>query len=55
MRTATAHLRIITGSIALLVALSLLTSCNTVEGAGRDLEAVGEGISDIASDLNPSK
>lgn len=28
----------------------LLTACNTVEGAGRDVEAVGDSIADTASD-----
>ena len=28
----------------------LLTACNTVEGAGRDVEAVGDSIADTAKD-----
>jgi len=27
-----------------------LSACNTVEGAGRDIEAAGDGIEDAASD-----
>lgn len=47
--------RIMIGAGALALMLAALTGCNTVEGAGRDLKAVGEGISEVASDLNPSK
>jgi entericidin B len=34
------------GGLALLVAL--MAACNTVEGAGEDIEAGGEAISDAA-------
>ncbi len=37
----------------LLIALSLLASlnaCNTIAGAGKDLEAAGETITDTAED-----
>jgi predicted small secreted protein len=30
----------------------LLTGCNTIEGAGRDVEAVGDAIEDAADDAN---
>ena len=33
-----------------LFGLSELTACNTVEGAGRDLEAAGDSIEDSAED-----
>jgi len=33
------------GTFALLVA-----GCNTIEGAGKDVEAVGEEIQDVADD-----
>lgn len=41
------------GRLALLGAIAgaclfLLTACNTVEGAGRDIESAGEGIQDAA-------
>lgn len=29
-----------------------LTACNTVEGVGDDIEAVGDGLSDTARDAN---
>ncbi|MEX0655675.1 MAG: entericidin A/B family lipoprotein [Phycisphaeraceae bacterium] len=39
-------------SVALMAALGIagasLTGCNTVEGAGEDVEAVGEGVQDVA-------
>ena len=37
-------------SAALLAAGLFLTACNTIEGAGRDIEATGETISDAADD-----
>lgn len=37
-------------SIGLLAALVLLTACNTVEGAGRDIESAGDTIADTAKD-----
>ncbi|MCL4212120.1 MAG: entericidin A/B family lipoprotein [Phycisphaeraceae bacterium] len=49
------NFRIIIGTAALALMLAALTGCNTIEGAGRDLKAVGEGISEAASDLNPSQ
>ena len=30
--------------------VSLLTACNTVEGAGEDVSAVGQGVSNAADD-----
>jgi predicted small secreted protein len=36
--------------IALSGAASLLTACNTVEGAGHDVSAVGHGVSNAAED-----
>lgn len=30
----------------------MLTACNTVEGAGDDIEAAGDAISDTAEDAN---
>lgn len=37
-------------SLALLLAVSTLTltACNTVEGAGEDIESMGDSISDTA-------
>jgi predicted small secreted protein len=39
-----------TTTIGLLAALVLLTGCNTVEGAGRDLESAGSSIKKTAND-----
>ncbi|OYQ31027.1 entericidin [Sandarakinorhabdus cyanobacteriorum] len=30
--------------IGLLAALALLTACNTIQGAGRDIKSVGQAI-----------
>lgn len=35
---------------ALLLSTLTLSACNTVEGAGRDVERAGENIQDAASD-----
>lgn len=43
-----AMLRIFTLMI-LFAAMSLLAGCNTIEGAGEDIESVGEEIEDDAS------
>ena len=40
---------------AVIVAITLLCGCNTVEGVGRDVQAVGEGTADLARDANPDK
>jgi predicted small secreted protein len=32
----------------IFVALFTMIGCNTMEGAGRDVESVGEGVQDIA-------
>jgi predicted small secreted protein len=37
-------------TIGLLAALVLLTACNTVEGAGRDIESAGDTIEKTAKD-----
>ncbi len=36
--------------ILLMMGVVSLTACNTIEGAGEDLEAGGEAISDTAKD-----
>ena len=33
-----------------LPSFALLSGCNTVEGAGKDIESAGEGIKDTARD-----
>ena len=37
-------------SAALLSALVLLSACNTVEGAGKDVSSAGQAVSGAASD-----
>ena len=37
-------------SLGLGVALLAMTGCNTVSGLGKDIEAVGDAISDAADD-----
>jgi predicted small secreted protein len=40
-------------SLLVLILMSLsLTACNTVEGAGRDIEAAGEEIQEEAADAS---
>ncbi|MGF1607427.1 MAG: entericidin A/B family lipoprotein [Rhodothalassiaceae bacterium] len=39
-----------TGWLALIATMMLLAGCNTVEGAGEDIESVGDGIEDAADD-----
>lgn len=36
--------------IALMSLMSGLTGCNTMRGAGEDVEATGEGVQDAAED-----
>jgi predicted small secreted protein len=36
------------GILAALLATALLTACNTMKGAGKDVEDAGEGIQDAA-------
>lgn len=38
------------GALAFVVFAASLTACNTTEGVGRDIESVGDGIEDAASD-----
>lgn len=38
--------------ITLAVAGAFLSGCNTTEGVGEDIEAVGDSIDDAASDAN---
>ena len=37
-----------------VLALALLTACNTVQGAGEDIEAAGEGIQRTSAELESS-
>ncbi len=36
---------------ALLLAALALTACNTMNGAGKDISAAGDGVSDTAKDV----
>lgn len=42
--------RVIIAMMLALLAAPLLTGCNTVEGAGRDIEGAGEAVQDAAQD-----
>ena len=33
--------------------LTLLSGCNTIDGIGKDIQALGEGASVVAKDVNP--
>ncbi len=37
--------------LAALLAILGLTACNTVDGAGQDIEAAGDGISNAANEV----
>lgn len=42
--------------IIILIALVLtliFAGCNTIEGIGKDIEAIGQGTSEVAKDVNP--
>lgn len=40
--------------ILIALALTLLfAGCNTIEGIGKDIEAIGQGTSEVAKDVNP--
>ena len=34
-----------------LTALPLVTACNTVKGVGKDVQATGEAVEDVAQDV----
>lgn len=38
-------------ALAALFALPLLAACNTIEGVGKDVEAVGNSVSQAAEDV----
>tara|TARA_Y100000588_G_scaffold270424_1_gene285966 strand:- start:72 stop:242 length:171 start_codon:yes stop_codon:yes gene_type:complete len=40
-----------TAAVLVLIAAFGLSACNTVDGAGQDIEAAGDGISDAAKDV----
>jgi len=37
--------------LAAMLAILGLAACNTVDGAGQDIEAAGDGISDAANEV----
>lgn len=39
-------------AVGVVVTSGLISACNTVEGAGRDVEAVGDAIEDAADDAD---
>ena len=44
--------RTVSGPAALFIAAMLLGACNTIEGAARDVQAAGGGISHAAREVN---
>ena len=56
-QSATPNGAILMKRTVLVVFITLLTltlsACNTVEGVGQDIEALGRGTSDVARDTNP--
>jgi predicted small secreted protein len=51
MRTDRAELGWLFGFIALVFMTLVLSSCNTMEGMGRDVESAGGAMSDTAEDV----
>lgn len=51
----TLRLRILAALVGLVAFAALAGGCNTVEGAGRDVQAIGEGTSELAREANPGK
>lgn len=39
-------------SFVMLFGIASLAACNTIEGAGDDVESVGDAVSDTARDAN---
>jgi entericidin B len=39
------------GVLILLVAIGGLSACNTIDGAGRDIQSGGDAVSDAARDV----
>lgn len=46
--------RLVAGIVCLALLAVIPAGCNTVEGAGRDLQAIGKGTSDAARGVNDS-
>ena len=47
--------RIIALTLLSLFSVSMLSTCNTVSGAGKDIEAAGDKIDDKAQDCKDGK
>ena len=47
--------RIIALTLLSLLSVSMLSACNTVSGAGKDIEAAGDKIDDKAQDCKDGK
>jgi entericidin B len=44
----------IVSAVALACAAMIgVAGCNTIEGVGKDLSGAGQGLADIAADVNP--
>lgn len=51
IKTAAGRPLIVLAALALASVSVVITGCNTVEGAGEDIESAGEGISDASRDV----
>jgi entericidin B len=40
-------------AVCLAATLALLAGCNTIEGAGKDVKAVGQGVENAADQAKP--
>ena len=46
------RIALLLSTVGVVLSTGLITACNTVEGAGRDVEAVGDAIEDAADDAD---
>ncbi|MEX2673469.1 MAG: entericidin A/B family lipoprotein [Phycisphaeraceae bacterium] len=55
MKTVLAYWKTALLTVALAVTGIGMTACNTTEGVGRDVQAVGEGVEEGAQETNPDR
>jgi predicted small secreted protein len=53
MNSSKVRVRLFVIVAVLTAAISVIGGCNTVEGVGKDLSGAGQGLADIAADINP--
>lgn len=49
------RITLLLSTLGVVATTGLLAACNTVEGAGRDVEAVGDAIEDAADDSSDNR